>query len=152
MAIWMGRCLRTAPSNNSGMGMAPKIAEIRKGITILIFARMKQMRGLLASTQRAHVDRVVACKNQRLQVEVVKVWSCWGLLVQAAKRKCLPNPNNSWERDKRLLDGGEGAPQKVLEAYMGEVGWLAEPTRGQKAQPLHVFAQLGGMVKGCDTR
>ena len=29
-----------------------------------------------------------------------------------------------------ILDGGVGALHKVLEAYMGEVGWPAEPTGG----------------------
>jgi len=45
-----------------------------------------------------------------------------------AKGKCLLGPN-SWERDKRFLDGGGGAPQKVLEAYMGEVVWPHPPPR-----------------------
>jgi hypothetical protein len=44
----------------------------------------------------------------------------------AAKGKCLLGPN-SWERDKRCLDGGGGAPPKVLEAYMGEVVWPHPP-------------------------
>ena len=35
---------------------------------------------------------------------------------------------------------------KVLQAYMGEVAWLAEPTRGQTAWPPQVLAQHGGMV------
>ena len=39
-----------------------------------------------------------------------------------------------------LLNSGVGASQKVLEAYMGEAWWLAEPTRGQKAQHLHARA------------
>ena len=45
-----------------------------------------------------------------------------------------------------LLEGGVGAPPKVLEAYMGEAAWLAEPTRGRKAQPLWALAQGGGIV------
>ena len=28
-----------------------------------------------------------------------------------------------------LFEGGEGAPHKVLEAYMGEAVWPTEPTR-----------------------
>ena len=31
---------------------------------------------------------------------------------------------------KRILDGGVGTPPKVLEDYMGEGVWPAEPTRG----------------------
>ena len=47
----------------------------------------------------------------------------------------MPTWPNSYERDKRLLDGGVGpvrAPHKVLEAYMGEAGWPAEPTQRAK--------------------
>ena len=63
-----------------------------------------------------------------------------------------------------ILDGGVGAPRKVLEAYMGEVGWPAEPTQG--ANHVHdgkrrVSARdfvrvekqprcLRGTCKGCD--
>jgi hypothetical protein len=57
-----------------------------------------------------------------------------GLLDPAAKGKCLLGPN-SWERDKRCLDGGGGAPPKVLEAYMGEVVW-PHPPEAQR-QGLH---------------
>ena len=42
-----------------------------------------------------------------------------------------------------LVDGWVGAPCKVLEAYMGEAEWPAQPTRGRKAQPLRGLAQFG---------
>ena len=44
-----------------------------------------------------------------------------------AKGKYLLGPN-SYESDKMLIDGGVWAVHKVLEAYLDEVGWLAEPT------------------------
>ena len=31
-----------------------------------------------------------------------------------------------------ILDGGIGAPRKVLEAYMGEVGWPANPPKAER--------------------
>jgi hypothetical protein len=60
------------------------------------------------------------------------VGSCWGLLAPAAKGKCLLDPN-SWYRDKRSLDGGEGAPPKLLKAYMDEVVWPHPPRPNGKA-------------------
>jgi hypothetical protein len=35
---------------------------------------------------------------------------------------------------------------KVLEAYMDEAAWLAEPTRGQTARPPRALAQHGDIV------
>ena len=45
-----------------------------------------------------------------------------------------------------ILDGGVWVLSKVLEAYMDEVGWPVEATRGRKTQPLRALAQPGGMV------
>ena len=46
-----------------------------------------------------------------------------------------------------LFDSGVGVPHKVLKAYISEVGWLAEPIRGRKAQPLWELAQPKGIVE-----
>ena len=62
-----------------------------------------------------------------------------------AKGKCLLGPN-SWERDKRFLDGGIRALPKVLEAYIGEAAWPTKPTQGQMAWPPRALAQRGGIV------
>ena len=45
-----------------------------------------------------------------------------------------------------FFDSGVRALRKVLEAYVGEAEWPAEPTRGRKVQPLRALAQLGGLV------
>ena len=47
---------------------------------------------------------------------------------------------------QKVLDGGIGALPKVLEAYMGEAAWLAEPTWGRTAWPSRALAQRGGIV------
>ena len=45
-----------------------------------------------------------------------------------------------------FFNGGVGALPKVLEAYMGEAVWPAEPTRGRMARPPRPLAQREGMI------
>jgi hypothetical protein len=49
-------------------------------------------------------------------------------------------------RDKKFLDGGGGAPPKVLEAYMGEAVWLPNPPEAER-QGLHGhWPNMGGKL------
>ena len=84
----------------------------------------------------------------------IKQWSYEGLKLLGAptptsKEKCLHGPNSE-ERDKNLFDGGVGALSKILGAYMGEVMWPVESTRGWKARPPRAstqrHTQRGGIV------
>ena len=45
-----------------------------------------------------------------------------------------------------LLDGGIGAPPKVLEAYMGEAMWPAKPIQCQTKRPPQGLVQRGGVI------
>ena len=101
--------------------VAPGAAEVRTTITSLIYARMGQVRSPSAFTWGEDVDGVVFSSKQRSYNEVMEVWSCWRLLV--------PHGPNSYERDKRFLDGGLRALPKVLEAYMDETTSPTDPTR-----------------------
>jgi hypothetical protein len=59
-------------------------------------------------------------------------WILWrskaagGFLDPGGKGKCLLGPN-FWYKDKRVVEGGGGAPPKVLEAYMGEAALQNNP-------------------------
>ena len=55
-----------------------------------------------------------------------------GVLAPTTKGNYLVGPN-SWWRDKRFLDGGQGATSKVLEVNMGEVVWPHHPRPNGKA-------------------
>ena len=55
----MGRCLGTTPWDNSDLGVALKIAKVRKIINFSIFAYMGQVKGLLASMTNINADGVV---------------------------------------------------------------------------------------------
>ena len=45
-----------------------------------------------------------------------------------------------------LFDGGVGPLFKVLEVCIGEVAWLAEPTRGRTTRPARALPQRGCIV------
>ena len=62
-----------------------------------------------------------------------------------AKEKCLLDLN-PWERDKRLFDGGVGAPPNVVEAYIGEAAWLTKPNEDQMGRHPRAFSQYEGIV------
>ena len=67
-----------------------------------------------------------------------------GLLAPTAKEKCLLGPN-FWKRDKRFIDGGGGAPPKVLKAYMGKVVWPNPPEAKRQGLYGH-WPNMGGVV------
>ena len=69
----MGRCLKTAPWNNSDLGMTLEIAKVQTGITSSILAFMGQMNYPWASTQSLDANKVVIYRNQITYLEVMEV-------------------------------------------------------------------------------
>lgn len=54
------------------MGVAHGTAKVRIRITTFILARMRPLRCPPASTQRVNVDKMVAWKNEKLEVEIMR--------------------------------------------------------------------------------
>ena len=83
---------RDGALDSNDQGVAPGIAKVRTIITTSILAWRGQVRNPSVSTKRLDVDRVVDCWVQWPSMEVMQVWSCWGIAPQRLRENVYLAP------------------------------------------------------------